>query len=414
MEVFPMQPGPNSDEINTILSRFHTWAEKQPADGNGNGHRNGAGELREMSYQEAILQHRGRRPAQMPRPAASPEKNAAPTEQKSAVERVMPAPVRTAQPASELVPERIATPPVVSHPEPVEVRQVAPAPPAELENAPALTLALEESSIVSESARKPAKRNASASTVGTKAPKQALVVTAAPEIPAAIAMATITASPAPRPACTASRKRQPAKINTAAPGTAAVEPIIAAAIPAGPIASIAKPAAKSAIRTSPTKITAKSPAAQSKAIRKIAAPTVAATKLHKIQRPAFRQVLAKSMQPAKASASPKNKPAPDRTRRITTRFSPAEECRIEKQAADLGINVSAYLRQCALAASAAQNALAPPIVNAAGNKKARKPHPEAPAESRLYYPPRGSFLGGWLALLRNRFLGPSARFSEEA
>jgi hypothetical protein len=36
-----MQPAANPDDIHAILSRFQTWAE-QPANGNGNGHKNGA------------------------------------------------------------------------------------------------------------------------------------------------------------------------------------------------------------------------------------------------------------------------------------------------------------------------------------------------------------------------------------
>jgi hypothetical protein len=76
----------------------------------------------------------------------------------------------------------------------------------------------------------------------------------------------------------------------------------------------------------------------------------------------------------------RNKPAPDRTRRITTRFSLAEERRIGKCAAELGITVSSYLRQCALS-SVTQKPLpeAPAPTAAAGTRK-----PPARAQSHRF------------------------------
>jgi hypothetical protein len=409
MEVFPMQPGPNSEDINTILSRFHTWAEKQPANGNGNGHKNGAGQLRELSYEEAILQHR--RSAQTPRRT----KNAAPAEQKSTAKAVPPALRQTDQATAEAAPDWIANLPVVPDAESVETPRIAAAPtpaavPENTQAQPALAFEESSSSNVPEASPQPSPaKRAATPKVKSQAPKQtAKIIAAAPEIPAAvIGPPTLTAAPlVPRPKRKASSKQPLPKIAAAAPIPAATTPIIAVPITAGPPAKAPKTAAKSA-GTAQTKVAAKSPTQKTvfapKPVRKSAA-----NKTRKTRRPPFRQALAKSVQ------QPTKKPAPDRTRRITTRFSPAEERRIEKQAADLGINISAYLRQCALAASAAQNTLAPAVANAVGNKKARKPESQAPAESRLYYAPSGSFLGGWLALLRNRFLGPPARFSEEA
>ena len=75
-----MQPAANPDDIHTILSRFQTWAE-QPANGNGNGHKNGAGPLegvREIPYEEAMRQHRNRRVAQGQRRAVSPRASVPP------------------------------------------------------------------------------------------------------------------------------------------------------------------------------------------------------------------------------------------------------------------------------------------------------------------------------------------------
>jgi hypothetical protein len=108
----------------------------------------------------------------------------------------------------------------------------------------------------------------------------------------------------------------------------------------------------------------------------------------------------------------KNKPAPDRTRRITTRFSPAEERRIEKCAANLGITVSAYLRRCALSALT-QKPLAETPAPLATARTRRLPR-RATEQSVQYAAPAQSLFGGWLALLRNRFLGPPIRFAEDA
>ncbi|HEX4309273.1 MAG TPA: hypothetical protein VHZ25_04550 [Acidobacteriaceae bacterium] len=407
-----MQPGPNSDDINTILSRFHTWAEKQPADGNGNGHKNGAGsgELREMSYGEAILEHRNRRAAQTSRRT----RNAAAG--KSAAKAVTPAQDRTAPP--EAAADRIGNLPVVSDAESVDAPAIADAPrlSAAAESAPTQPApALEESSDGSDAPRKapPWKRVAGPQKGKTEAPKQeSKIIAVAPEVSAVVAEPS-TVTPAPRAARAARKvlsKTAPAQIAVSASGKAALKSVVARVITARPAAKALKTAAKSG-SAAPAKVAAKSVAQRAvlspRAAKKTAASSSAATKKSKARRPPFRQVLAKSVQ------QPKGKPAPDRTRRITTRFSPAEERRIEKQAADLGINVSAYLRQCALAASA-QNALAPAIAATISNKKSRKSTADVPAESRLYYAPSGSFLGGWLALLRNRFLGPPARFSEEA
>src|ERR1700679_738804 len=65
MEEFGMQPGMSSDDLRAILSRYESWAAKQPGDGNGNGngHKNSnrAEEVREIPYEEAIRQYRTRR-----------------------------------------------------------------------------------------------------------------------------------------------------------------------------------------------------------------------------------------------------------------------------------------------------------------------------------------------------------------
>jgi len=124
-------------------------------------------------------------------------------------------------------------------------------------------------------------------------------------------------------------------------------------------------------------------------------------------------VLAGTVQQPKALLAPKKKLEPDRTRRITTRFTPAEERRIERQAAALGITVSAYLRRCALCAVAAQNPAGAPAPENVKRTR-RKTQASSALQSATYTSPPPSLFAGWFALLRNRFLGPPIRFSEEA
>jgi hypothetical protein len=146
-------------------------------------------------------------------------------------------------------------------------------------------------------------------------------------------------------------------------------------------------------------------------VKRAGPASAAKSKLRTPRRPPFRQVLASTIQQPKAALALRDKPAQDRTRRITTRFSPGEERRLGKCAAELGITVSAYLRQCALTAVTQKpipESPAPPA-----SAKTRKP----PARATEHPVPNAApapLLGGWLALLRNRFLGPPVRFSEEA
>ena len=130
----------------------------------------------------------------------------------------------------------------------------------------------------------------------------------------------------------------------------------------------------------------------------------------------FGQVLANTVQQPKALLAPRKKPAPDRTRRITTRFTTAEERRIEKQASELGMTVSAYLRQCALAAlaTASPNIAWEEEPKPVSSKKNGKQSGQASWQTNGYAANSPSLLGGWLSLLRNRFLGPPIRFSDEA
>jgi hypothetical protein len=114
-------------------------------------------------------------------------------------------------------------------------------------------------------------------------------------------------------------------------------------------------------------------------------------------------------------SAPKKETNPDRTQRITTRFSPAEQRRIEKQAAESGLTVSAWLRHCAL--SGGTTPVHPKKAQAATAKSGSKQRRVAianPAHVALFSQPTNSALGNWLTLLRQRFLSSPARFSEQA
>ncbi|MGA7352813.1 MAG: hypothetical protein WBX06_16755, partial [Acidobacteriaceae bacterium] len=151
--------------------------------------------------------------------------------------------------------------------------------------------------------------------------------------------------------------------------------------------------------------------------RKSAAPP--AVKLPIAKQPQFRQVLTKKVLQAERSSAlkdaSKKDPTPDRTQRITTRFSPAEQHRIEKQAAVAGLTVSAWLRHCALSSgTTAVQPKKPQAVAAKSGSKRRSVVARNPARQALFSQPTNSALGNWLTLLRQRFLSSPMRFSEQA
>ena len=69
-----MQAGPPPEDLHAILSRFHNWSGKGPA--NGNGHAKSAPEegIREIPYEEAIRQHRNRQAGRSGRRTAHPRR----------------------------------------------------------------------------------------------------------------------------------------------------------------------------------------------------------------------------------------------------------------------------------------------------------------------------------------------------
>ncbi|HEX3659867.1 MAG TPA: hypothetical protein VHU89_00440 [Acidobacteriaceae bacterium] len=220
--------------------------------------------------------------------------------------------------------------------------------------------------------------------------------------PAALARRTAATSlaepvrPSTRNKIIRKKLHTPAKKASAKPASLAVLPLeakLARVQPKAPIQS--KPEPRRATGTN-----------------KSAAPSVR-PRTARAKEPAFKKVLAGTVRSTTQSAPTGRKPAPaaDRNQRITTRFSAAEQRRLERAAAEAGLTVSAWLRQCALHAQAASaQALPPP----APRKKTRAAEFSRPDQAALFSTPAASGLGNWITLLRQRFLSSSARFSERA
>lgn len=426
-----MEPAQPPEDLHTILSRFHTWSGKAPARGNGNGHAAGEPneEIREIPYEEAIRQHRNRQAARAP-------KSAAPGRAKTSAASPAAHPPKATFPLPDTaddLPSWIASLPIVPETEPVIALKAAP--PAELRPetlASSLTAAPSAPAEPGPRQSSAVRRSPAAKTPINNAQKGAVTaalpdLSSLPNLPARAIVAQAPAAVVSRrqPA----RRTPPLAAKTKAV-TAAIEPTaLATPVPAAAAALVppsqarpATPAATGRPRPKPARVTAKSanarPAIQASAHapaqpRRGAPAAASRPKPRTPRRPRFSQILANTVQQPKAALVPKKKPAPDRSRRITTRFSPGEERRIERCAAELGITVSAYLRQCALTVLAHNPSPEPsppgPPASAPIRKARRQPAPLLSS-----YAAQPSLLGGWLALLRNRFLGPPLRFSENA
>jgi predicted DNA binding CopG/RHH family protein len=382
-----MQPGMSPDDLHTILSRYHTWAGKQPSNGNGNGngHKNGNGaeEVREIPYEEAIREYRNRRSARKPRQAAPATAEAATTcqvEPQAMVQapapvvqdaRVDPAPGVMAE--ARIITEAALPPMVAVAPAAWVVSPVAARPAGTREAAGRNTRTDTRTDIRTETRTKPTVQERSASAAQKSAVATEPAIQTRPQVGRHVAAAPAKHVPQSKPQTKTHMASTPAK---------------------------------PAVQTQPQ---TKKPVARSTApAKKTAAPSVTPRK--KAQ-PAFRQVLVRNVE-AKEVRVPKKAAVPDRDRRITTRFSSAEQRRIEKQAAQVGLTVSAYLRQCALSLAGAQ---AQPENNGgakAESKRARNRSNSEPAT--LFSQPTNSLLGNWLTLLRQRFLASPDRFSERA
>lgn len=342
-----MQPGNQPEDIQTILSRFHTWAEKRPGDGNGASAAPGPEAVREIPYEEAMRNFRQRHPAQrrrVPAPAAAP------------------------------VPIAQAAAPVPPHPE---------------EAVPALT----------ERAPLPD----AAQSTKPEGGAQSAPVAERPPIAKAI------------PAVPSAEKRVTKKKAAAPPQRARIQPPPTAA----PTAALPVPPQRvEPAQTKPPSRSRPEPRPGTSA-KKEAAPAVRSRRAQP-KKPVFKKVLASTVKKAQRSApaaprpasnASKAAPARDRNQRITTRFSSAEQRKLERAAAQAGLTVSAWLRQCALRAEAAAPPQAAPPPSA---KTARTARPAPSPEPTLFSYPAPSGLGNWLTLLRQRFLSSPARFSERA
>ena len=131
----------------------------------------------------------------------------------------------------------------------------------------------------------------------------------------------------------------------------------------------------------------------------------------------FQQVLERSLQRTSGvqraeAKAPRAQAAPDRSQRVTTRLSRAEQRRIQACATRAGLTVSAYLRQCALAAEDAE--VRQQTAGTGGWGGARTAAGARTGGDNLQAAASSSGLGGWLTLLRQRFLASPRRFAERA
>ena len=440
-----MQPGTVPEDIDSILSRFHTWAEKQQAtNGNGSAHRNGnvadgptsSEEVREIPYEEAIRRHRSRRAVQTPA--------AKPAVKKKAAARQAAVPATPAVPTGAAALPGKEKPPFVPSLELLAALRNAAAVPAPRGVAPQAQvqpIVFREDTdsgaeVTAESVALPLTKPSAATSAHAEAPPakgaSAKAAVAAPSRPPALKAPATPSKSAPPPgfhelltgeaartAATAgipenpkteSRRPRPQKASPAAakPGSIrAGTSGLAGRLPAKSVRAVPPmlrgTAAIPRTRTKAAKTPAPAKAGSSRAIRP-----------RKPRHPPFHQVLTTTVQQPRIPDLPRKKGVPDRTRRITTRFTVTEERRIEKQASLLGLTVSAYLRHCALATVAPAAEPAPPSTRLAPRtpstrESARSYNPQNP-----YAAQGSSLIGGWLALLRNRFLGPPIQFSDDA
>jgi Mobilization protein NikA len=363
-----MQPGSQPEDIHTIMSRFHTWTGKNPGNGSGKSVAPVPGPMREIPYEEAMRNFRQRQKAQTRRASASAASS--PAAASSAPPQPLPANPQEAiaapaQPAETPLPE--SSPDTTA-----QSSALVPRPPA------CVTKALKLPS-------------------GKKAAKKQSRPSKSAELQPVVPQALVLAQP--RPA-----QPQP-KAALAQPKTVAAQPKAALTQPK---AALAQPRAVQPQRNAPahSKAKSRSASAPKKSTALVLRPLTAEPK-----KPAFKNVLAKTVRSAPSSAQSTRKmaPAPDRNRRITTRFSAAEQRRLEQAATQAGLSVSAWLRQCALRTEIASGA--PPATAAPAKAENRSRRRTA---STLFSTPAPSGVGSWLTLLRQRFLSSPARFSERA
>jgi hypothetical protein len=361
-----MQPGSQPDDIHTIMSRFHTWTGKNPGNGNGKTVAPVPGAVREIPYEEAMRNFRQRQKAQTRRASASAASSpgtaaSLPPEPVPAnPQGVIAAPTAPAQPAEAALPQSSADTTAQSS-------ALVPHPPAWMTKVH-----------TPPSGKNPAKKQSRPSK--STAPQPLVHEARVPAQPRAVPAQPRAAQAQPKAALT-----QPKTILTQ------------------PRAVLAQPRAAQPRRKAPVQSKTKSRRASAP---KKSTALVLRPRTPEPKEPAFKNVLAKTIRSASSSAQSTRRtvPAPDRNRRITTRFSAAEQRRLERAASQAGLSVSAWLRQCALGTEVAPSAPSAPA----------KTEERRAAASTLFSAPAPSGVGSWLTLLRQRFLSSPARFSERA
>ncbi|MGA7524757.1 MAG: hypothetical protein WBW84_20070 [Acidobacteriaceae bacterium] len=349
-----MQPGSQPEDIHVILSRFHTWAGKNPRNG-GKSVAPEAGTVREIPYEEAMRNYRQRQKTQTRRPAGSAAPPVAAA--RSASSETVPA---NPGPSLPVATDPLADAVVLSS------SAEAPAEPAGLVVSPPAFVAKVAPALQS-SEKKAARRKPAGPT--KKASTQAVI-------------------PAALPA-----KSKPAR--TVQPKA----PVQCKAVECKPVQC--KPEPRRAVLVKKVAAPVRQRAAKSKkpAFKKVLAETVGK---------------ARAVAPAQrrsASTTRKSSPPRDRNRRVTTRFSATEQRQLERAASEAGLTVSAWLRQCALRA---KTAATPRVASEPPIKKTQAAGSARPSGSTLFSTPAPSGLGSWLSLLRQRFLSSPARLSEQA
>ncbi len=288
-----MQPETSTnDDIHTILGRFNTWAAKQSTNDDGPGLlQAGAGEVRELAYEEAIRRY-GSWP---PTPANT---------------------AKTAAPATQSVAQPVPSAAILA------MEQSTVADPA-LAGTPALADSSEAASVV----HPQAKVRKTTSLPALKPPAKAAANAAEKET---------------RP----TRREKPESQKKCTSSTDDLNPIAAKFVkPAGAVAERKARAARPA--THGKKNTAQPAEAEKGHIVPPARPNAA--KPNASRRTPFREVLAQTVELASVPApTTPVSAAAERKSRISIRFSSQEELRVREYAARVGLTVSAYLRQRAL------------------------------------------------------------------
>lgn len=320
-----MQPATNSarsgEDLHAILSRFQTWAGKQPE--TRNGHNHSAAGVREIPMEEALRQLRSGRATA-----------------KAAAREKPPAPQPPVVPVVREAKVEIAPKPVP------EAQMVAPAPRAH-----------QDPMAVADTRPGPKRKTAA----------RAKPVAVPPEKTSAVEWAaTRQAKTQTRPSEAPVRGRRKAK----------------------------KPAKR------------KHPTSGAERKRAPQAPRRAGKAVLQSKRPAFREVLEHSVLAEKPQVWQ------ERRQRVSVRLSRAEERRLQQRASRAGVTISEYLRRSAL--DPEQQRLEP---GHAGASQSRVRHGRPATAAPLFASStnqNSSMLGGWIALLRNRFLASPPRFAARA